>query len=308
MDGFKTDNNIILENIIINLKKNTKNRSEKSIKQFKYFLKDFLNYFNVDIKSLYNKEINIEELKENDFNFFIKNKSNSNLYFLCFISKYYLGIEFKPYEELKKYNKRLEIENKLYLKNNIKKEISTPYLTNEELENIYTNISEKDRILFLLLITTGMRHGGFLNCKYENIDFENEIITTIEKGNIETQYMLNPELIFLFKKYNDHVFIEHKSKHRFLKKINYFGTIINRKITPHLFRFTYSRIALNNLNNIKNIQLLLNHSNLITTQLSYIKETRLEKIKRMNLEWQKKDKQIQFPFFMTKEHINNFLE
>lgn len=297
-----------LDKLIYDLKKNTKNRSESSIKNFRYFLNLFVKHFNVNINDLYEKKINIE-INEKDIDNFIHKRSKGFIFFLEYICKTYLDKEISAYKELKRYNdniayKKLEENN---FNRVLKKEKGTPYLSIQELENLYGSINENEKIFFLFLVTTGIRRGALKNCNYSNIDFDKEIITTIEKGNIETEYLLTPELLYLLKK-NENIFQFFNNDYKISKIINKFKKIIKREdLHPHLFRFTFSRLVLNNLNNVKEIQTLLNHSNLQTTQTSYIKETRLDKIKRMNISWiRKKEKTL--PYFLEDEHINKYLE
>lgn len=297
-----------LKQLINDLKKNTKNRSESSINNFRYFMNLFLKYFNVDINDLYEKKIKID-IKEQDINCFIHNRSKSFIFFLEYICKTYLNKEISAYKEIKRYNdnmnyKKLEERN---FNRELKKEKGTPYLTINELELLYDSINEKEKIFFLFLITTGIRRGALKQCKYNNIDFEKEIITTIEKGKIETEYLLTPELLYLLKKHKN-IFEFFNNDYKIGKIINNFKIIIDRKdLHPHLFRFTFSRLVLNNLNNVKEIQTLLNHSNLQTTQTSYIKETRLDKMKRMNLSWIRKQEKT-LPYFLESGYINKFYE
>lgn len=300
------DNNIFIK-VIEHLKINTKIRADSSIKSFKRFLILFLKKYNITLEDMYNKNVSIKLTLE-DKDFFIKSKPKTFIFFLAFICKHYFNIEFKANSEIKRYQETEEI-NKLKennYKNEIKKEEGTPYLKNNELEKIYDSIIGYEKLFFLILITTGMRKGAFLKCKYENINFEEEYITTIEKGNIETQYILNPEIMFLIKQLPN-FFKDFTKDCRMRKAFAGFKKILNKEdIYAHLFRFTFSRLILNSLNNIKEIQTMLNHTNLQTTQTSYIKETRLDKMKRMNVSWLKKKEKI-LPYFMEEEHINKFI-
>ena len=299
------DQNIYTK-VIEHLKINSKIRSECSIKSFKRFLILFLKKYNITLEDMYNKIVSIKLTKE-DKDFFIKGKPKTFIFYLAFICKHYFNIEFKANDEIKRYKETMEI-NKLKennFKNEIKKEEGTPYLKNDELEKIYDSVTGYEKLFFLLLITTGMRKGAFLKCKYENINFEEEYITTIEKGNVETQYILNPEIINLIKEYPN-FFKDFTKDCRMRKAFAQFKKILNKEdIYAHLFRFTFSRLVLNSLNNVKEIQTMLNHTNLQTTQTSYIKETRLDKMKRMNVSWLKKQEKI-LPYFMEAEHINKF--
>lgn len=298
--------NYCINQIIYLLKRRTKNRTETSIKNFKYFLKIFCKYFETDIISLYENKIEIESFKDEDIKFFIEGKSFSFLFYLEFLCKNFLNILFNAKETLKLYKEKKKLEDEDFLKNEIKIDYGTPYISNEDLELIYNSITDEDKIIFLLFITTGMRRGAFLNIKKENIDLETNILKTIEKGNVETYYLINPELKFLLQNNHFNIFDKVNTPAKLMTRMYKFGKIIQKEVYPHLFRFTFSKIVLNNTQNVENIQTLLNHSNLMTTKLSYIKETRLEKMKRMNLPWFNNPKS-NLPFFLTTEHITTFL-
>lgn len=312
--GYNMTENIVVESttidkIVLDLKKSTKVRSEQTVIKFKQFLNMFLKYFNISIDDLYLRKTSVN-IKKEDIDLFIVKKSKSYIFFLGFVLRTYCNHEIKPFEEIRRV--KVEAKEKVLVENNFKstvrKEKGTEYLTNKELEKIYdsTVMIDEYRILFLMLITTGMRVGAFKKCKYEDINFEEEYITTIEKGNVETQYLLNPELIFLLKK-NKNFFSLFTNDYRISKVMKFFNEKIEKVcMYPHLLRFTYSRLVLNSLNNTKEVQTLLNHSNLQTTQTHYIKETRLDKTKRMNLPWQKKQTSI-LPYFMEEEHVSKFI-
>lgn len=299
----------IIDNIVLDLKKNSKIRSDQTVVKFKQFLKTFLKHFNISVDDLYFRRTSVS-IKKEDIDLFIIKKSKSYIFFLGFVLRTYCNHEIKPFEEIKRVkdetSEKILVENDF--KSIVKKEKGTEYLTNKELEKIYdgTVMVDEYRILFLMFITTGMRAGAFKKCNYEDINFEEEYITTIEKGNVETQYLLNPELIFLLKK-NKHFFTLFRNDYRISKVMDFFNKKIEKVcMYPHLLRFTYSRLVLNSLNNTKEVQTLLNHSNLQTTQTHYIKETRLDKTKRMNLPWQKKQANI-LPYFMEEEHVSKFI-
>lgn len=300
-----------LNDFVITLKKNTKNRSDNSIKNFKVFLHSFLKKYEIQLADLCEKKI-VLDLKEEDYDYFIKNKSRSQIYFLEHVCKTYLGITdmsgFKELQRFKKTSALEEYEASGY-KNEVKKEVGTPYMTNEELEKLYNSLEDvrlgDEKIFFLFLISTGIRRGAIREAKYEDIDFENEMIKVIEKGNIETFYFLTPELLYLLKK-RPLAFLSFNTDYKIEKIMKNYKLLLGREdIHPHLFRFTFSRLVLNT-NNAKDVQVSLNHKNIQTTQMCYIKETRVDKMSRMDIPWFKKPV-FKLPYFLEPEYVEKFV-
>ncbi|AAT99856.1 unknown [Diachasmimorpha longicaudata entomopoxvirus] len=293
----------VISELVKDLRVNTKNRSDLSIKNFMYFLKCFQDRFNITLQALYNKETKIKTITDQDIFFFIEHRSKAYIFFLSYIAKRYLDIDLDPIKSIKKYRAHLDIISGNYLSYPVKEKKGTPYLKNEELEKLYDELDSYDKIGFLILITTGMRRGALIKCDRSKIDYSYKvpIISTIEKGNVLTKYTLNPEIIHLLKENPTFNFYTAATLRTLINRCK---KILNKHIKTHIFRFTFARLVLNTKNNAQNVQVLLDHANLSTTQTSYIKETYQDKSQRLNLPWQLRDeKQFALPKFLTREHI-----
>lgn len=297
----------ILDMLIKDLRANTRNRSEMSIKNFTYFLKCFQEYFNISLEALYHHQADLRPFTDKDLFFFIENRSKAYIFFLSYISRQYLNREVDPMATIKKYRIHLDITSGEYMNYPIKEKKGTPYLKNEELNTLYDKLAIHDKIGFLILITTGMRRGALLKCDRSNIDYTHvpHTITTIEKGNVLTKYSLNPEIIFLLKENPDFNFYTIDGIRSLVKRC---GKVLGKHLKTHIFRFTFARLVLNTRNSAQTVQTLLNHANIATTQSFYIKETYQDKAQRLNLPWQVRDEtQFDLPKFMTREHVLLFL-
>lgn len=181
-----------------------------------------------------------------------------------------------------------------------------------ELEKIFEETEKSsafDRLMFLLLITTGMRVGGFINIKLAHIcTIENNIITilnsgrTLEKGNKWFEFAINQSVKHLLKQW---IIMERKGNSTYLfpsgttksghisdntvrlhfKKICEKANIAGKHIHLHALRHSYAHILLKCGNDISVISKLMNHSNTQITEKFYLKETISEVVDRANIPW-----------------------
>ncbi|WP_105956061.1 tyrosine recombinase XerC [Apilactobacillus quenuiae] len=149
-------------------------------------------------------------------------------------------------------------------------------------------LNYRNYALLEALYDTGMRVSECANLSYDEIDFENKIITVIGKGNKQrylpfgkyliqslddyAKYCRNP----LMHKYNQNhnfVFVNQYGKHITSRGIEYAmneiirNTSLTTKIHPHMLRHTFATEMLNNGADLRTVQELLGHSSLSTTQI-----------------------------------------
>lgn len=292
--------------LVSDLRSKTNFKTETSILSFIKFIPKFLDHFKIKIEDLFKeKKINIIISDEDVLYFFFK-KNNCWSFFLEFLINNYTETKVLQKDLKKRFN--LITKEDINISNIIiapKEDKGIPTLNKNELELLYNNTNGITKFLFLIYITTGMRKAALLNCNLLDITFENNILRCIEKGNVVTNYIINPEVQYMILKNKIYSVTEKKIYYHF----NEMKKILNReRFYPHLLRFTFSKLVLNHTQNLSNVQISLGHKNIETTQNSYIKETNLEKVARLNLPWLEVNNNFDLPFFLKKEHIISFIE
>lgn len=166
------------------------------------------------------------------------------------------------------------------------------FLTSQEINRLFGSISEidiyelRDKAIFELLYSCGLRISEAIEILYGNIDFENSYIKVTGKGNKERIVPFGEEAKRLLKKYlsesrpniignreSEFLFISkkgsklnRKSVWRLLK--NYVvRTKINKNITPHTLRHSFATHLVENGMDLRSVQELLGHVDISTTQV-----------------------------------------
>ncbi|MCS7231142.1 MAG: tyrosine recombinase [Elusimicrobiota bacterium] len=189
----------------------------------------------------------------------------------------------------------------LYL-SSIKKEKNLPnFLTKEEINKLFDLIEPKDfftardRALFELLYSSGVRISELSQLDEDYIDMENGLIKVKGKGNRERVIPVGDIALKYIKKY-----LEYKYKNGFKNKelfVNKFGKRISvrgirkiimkwikkasiyKKVSPHTFRHTFATHLLDAGCDLRSIQEMLGHKSLSTTNIyTHITLNRLKKI------------------------------
>lgn len=173
-----------------------------------------------------------------------------------------------------------------------KKAIKLPnYMKYSEFEEMVNSCDETDlgvrnRAILEILLSTGARVGEIINVKLSDIDFSNQEIRVLGKGNKERicyfnehaeealkKYIDNSRLNLLGNKKSDYLFINHIGGHLTDRGIRLIidniirVSSINTKVTPHTFRHTFATMLLNEGCDLKSVQELLGHVNLSTTSI-----------------------------------------
>ena len=152
-------------------------------------------------------------------------------------------------------------------------------LSKEEINSILeATLNLKHRLILMFLYYTGVRLNEVINLKWEDIDFQRDIIhLKVAKGEKERIVFLHDNLkkfieyfkikkerfIFLSnfeKKYNKRtvqMIVRNSAKKAGIKK----------RITPHTLRHSFATHLLEGGADIRHIQKLLGHANLQTTQV-----------------------------------------
>ena len=183
----------------------------------------------------------------------------------------------------------------------------------DELEILYKYSKDAGvmmELIFMLLLTTGMRVGGLVNIKTEHVlSYTGETIDikntgrTIEKGNKWFSFVLNGKVKELIYKWvtteRKSVSSEYLFPSRNGSKPNIttgtvrkmFNTVCEEAglkgshLHPHALRHSYAHILLNSGNTVDVVSKLLGHSNSSTTEKFYLKETASDVAERANIPW-----------------------
>ena len=170
-----------------------------------------------------------------------------------------------------------------------------------EIETILkTDMTRKEKAVFELLYATGLRVSELTNLQIKNIDFKNNLIKTTGKGSKDRivpmgksakkavlSYMEERE--FSIKthlgsdKKIDYLFLNEKFEkisrqwvYNFIKKQ---GNLIHKSISPHTIRHSFATHLLENGADLRAVQELLGHQNVVTTQIyTHISKKRLKEV------------------------------
>ncbi len=178
------------------------------------------------------------------------------------------------------------------------------FLTMEEVDMLFNSISEddyyelRDKAIFELLYSCGLRITEAIGLKFYNIDFENKIIKVTGKGDKERLVPMGAQALRLLQLYlkksrteilgsreSDYLFISkkgsmlnRKSVWRLLK--GYVArTEIRKNITPHTLRHSFATHMIENGADLRSVQELLGHIDISTTQIyTHLAQKKLQKI------------------------------
>lgn len=205
---------------------------------------------------------------------------------------------------LKSYFKYLESENiiksnPMWLVSNPKCEKHLPnYLNYNDLDkllntpDISTFSGVRDALILEMLYSTGIRVGELVNIKLSDIDFSDEKILILGKGNKERYTYYGKRCRKLLELYLDSR--EAESSYLFVNK---HGGVLNTRtvreivsnvaiksgikvhVSPHTLRHTYATHMLNEGADLKSVGDLLGHESLSTTQIyTHVSNERLRNV------------------------------
>ncbi len=140
--------------------------------------------------------------------------------------------------------------------------------------------SLRDRAIFEMLYSTGIRVSELVGLNVEDIDFFSNVTRVRGKGKKERIVPVGDKALHAVKEY-----LEHRPVESQIVFLNKNGTrlgsrsvcnIINKHVlkeamaqhvTPHMFRHSFATHLLNNGADLRSVQELLGHVNLSTTQI-----------------------------------------
>ena len=194
------------------------------------------------------------------------------------------------------YNYLVEIKD---IDSNIFKRIKNPkvekklpnYLSINEVEELLNSIKEdtkeeiRDKCLFELMYSTGMRVSEVSDLKLKSINISDNTIRVLGKGSKERIVLYGEyfrDIInkyfkvrneFLIKGNIDNLFINKNGDKLSRESIAYIvnkverKSGINHKISPHILRHSFATHMLDNGADLRTVQELLGHENLDTTEI-----------------------------------------
>jgi len=255
------ENVVLLEKYIDHMV--ARNKSPKTIKTFRSILNKFIKY--IGDKDL--KDINIQDI--DGFLAFLRRNGYSpkSIYTAAVALK-----RFLEYHEIIEPLKNFEYP---------RRPSTLPrFLTYEEVYKMI-DVAERirDKLIIMLLYTTGIRVSELVNIKIMDINFEKNSIRVYGKGGKEREVFFSRHVKPLLKKIirrrhpTEYLFKSRGDKHisyvtveRIVRKIALKAGIY-KKVTPHILRHSFATHALMKGMNLREIQELLGHASLKNTQI-----------------------------------------
>ncbi|MEK7621647.1 MAG: site-specific tyrosine recombinase/integron integrase [Patescibacteria group bacterium] len=159
-------------------------------------------------------------------------------------------------------------------------------ITPEELERLLqapnqaAAVGRRDRAIFELLFSTGLRISELCNLNRESVNLETDEFSVRGKGGKVRVVFLSPQAKQALKIYLDKrpdmseaLFVNHqevrltpRSVERFIKHYAITAGIM-KPVTPHTLRHSFATDLLRNGADLRAVQLLLGHANIATTQI-----------------------------------------
>lgn len=174
---------------------------------------------------------------------------------------------------------------------------SVAYMTDEEIAEVKSSIIEhtekyanRNLCIITLGCATGLRISAILNIDIDDIDFENKIITVIEKGNKKREVYIGTNTLESIERWikdrkvilgedseEKALFISQKTHKRMTRYavanlLNRNTTMINKRITPHKMRSTCAMKLYDKTGDIYLTAQQLGHANIKNTMI-YAKAT-----------------------------------
>lgn len=252
-----------------------KRLSENTYKSYENNLSIYNQYIN-------NDPLNIDKNDIQDFLYKLNTSSKTKAHYLTVIKSFYGYL----YTEKKIKNNPTEGIKMPKLE----KKIPT-HLSIEEIDklldiNLTTSLSFRNKAMLELMYASGIRISELINLEISNIDFKENIIRIYGKGKKERIVPINnisiKYLSIWIEKYRKEILRTKNNNYIFINTFGnqmtrqgFFKIIKNRalecgirtEISPHTLRHSFATHLLNNGADIRIIQELLGHENLVTTEI-----------------------------------------
>ena len=277
MNMNNTDRNEIVEESVEFLRFE-KNYSKNTYDSYKRDITDFLNFSGKELINISKRDIdnyiisNIHKLTETSIN----RRLASIRSFYKYLSNYKGYINVSDEVESMKRKQRLP-----------------KYLTIDEVNkllniNLVNKFDYRNKAMLELLYSSGLRASELISLDTTSIDFENMVLNVYGKGKKERIVPLNEIAIKYLKiylyDYRTNLFVRGKKKTDALFLNNHGERItrqglnlllnkiagnanIDKEITPHVLRHSFATHLIENGADIRSVQELLGHENVVTTEI-----------------------------------------
>ena len=145
-----------------------------------------------------------------------------------------------------------------------------------------THFAARDKALFELMYSSGLRRSEVTGLKIRDVDFFNGVVRVLGKGNKERLVPVTDEALYAIKYYlstrpnpqpQDALFLNAHGKPltgdglAFSFKNTAIEDNLARKVTPHSLRHSFATHLLNNGCDLRSLQEMLGHKTLAATQV-----------------------------------------
>lgn len=173
--------------------------------------------------------------------------------------------------------------------------VERTYLTKREIKKLFKAIDEengrwalRDKSIFILFFSTGIRCTALTEINIDNVDFENNCVYVLDKGTkFNTFYLSGDKMRVLAEwiKQRDEImeqsnndtkalFISDRRKRvdqsTIYLMVKHYSGLIGHEISPHKARASFATNALNSGLNLYEVSKLMNHSTPSVTAACYI--------------------------------------
>lgn len=209
------------------------------------------------------------------YNYLYSKKLISENYFIL------SGINRPKGNDLKEINKKRILLNKQDFQNILN--IIDNGVGSDKAKNFQKKYKNRDKAIFLIFMTTGMRKTALQEINVEDINMDNHTLNIIDKGHISHSYYLTDETIevlnkwlldryyLLGRKTNGALFISRENKRMCGDSIaklvdKYAYEALGYHISPHKLRSGLASILYEEKHDIEFVRRVIGHSNISTTQ------------------------------------------
>ena len=279
------------------------NKSQCTIYNYLTYVVSFMNFINK----------NVEDLELDDYTNYISSLDSKSVSYkiLAYSSLKLFSLYLEASERNKKNPMQYVERPKFYETDETKNKREIGYLNSKEIHKYLKNIENgvgtkkaksrqkewmnRDKLIIILLLSTGMRCSALYKLDINNIDIKNKTVSVLDKGNKYKKYELPTEVICIVLDWlndrekllsgkeetalfisNERTRISQSSIARIVNK--YSKNIDGKNITPHKLRATYGTQLYEKTGDLYLVQECMGHSSPKTTEL-YIRGRKNENAK-----------------------------